>query len=163
MKRPEFQKTAGVVLIVIAAGLYLWRQVWGTPAAGERGFFFDASANKLFYAARTAVPPIRGIDGPAEDGFRAVVYSATGDPKDEASWRVAYIEMCSPDLKAKMEAAQKSGEPLSMGRLESQGHRFVRRVEETEWQPMSAPDIETILNAWAVPGADGKTPILCAP
>lgn len=163
MKRPDLQKAAGLTLLVLAAGLYLWRQLWGTAAPGERGFFYDESAKKLFVAARTAVPPIRGIDGPAEDGFRAVVYSVTGDPTDQASWRVAYVEKCSPDLKAKMEAAQQSGESLAMGRMEAQSHRFVRRLDETEWRPMTAPDIELILNAWAVPGPDGKTPVLCTP
>lgn len=163
MKRPELQKTAGAALLVLAAGLYLWRQVAGSPAAGERGFFYDESAKTLFYASRNAVPPIKGIDGPAEDGFRAVVYSATGDPKDKNSWKVAYLEKCSPELKTKMEAAQKSGEALTMGRMESQAHRFVRRVDETEWRPMTAPDIESVLNAWAVPGPDGKTPVLCTP
>jgi hypothetical protein len=163
MKRADLQKAAGLTLLVLAAGLYLWRQLWGTAAPGERGFFYDESAKKLFVAARTAVPPIRGIDGPAEDGFRAVVYSVTGDPTDQASWRVAYVEKCSPDLKAKMEAAQQSGESLPMGRMEAQSHRFVRRPDETEWRPMTAPDIELILNAWAVPGPDGKTPVLCTP
>ncbi len=163
MKRSEFQKTAGVTLLVVAAGLYLWRQVSGSAAPGERGFFYDESAGSLFYAARTAVPPIRGIDGPAEDGFRAVVYSSTGDPQDKASWKVAYLEKCSPELKAKMEAAQRSGEALAMGRMETMAHRFVRRVDETDWHPMSAPDIESVLNAWAVPGPDGKTPVLCTP
>lgn len=163
MKRPDFQKTAGVALLVLAAGLYLWRQVWGAPGPGERGFFYDESARKLFYASRRAIPPIRGVDGPAEDAYRAVVYSATGDPTDQASWRVAYLEKCAPELKAAMEKSQQSGNALAMGRMEAQSQRFVRRLEETEWHPMTAPGIETILNAWAVPGPDGKTPVLCSP
>lgn len=163
MKNPELQKVVGVTLLVVAAGLYLWRQIRGGPAPGERGFFYDESAKTLFYGARTAVPPIRGVDGPEEDGFRAVVYSASGNPADKTSWRVAYVEKCSPELKTKMEAAQKTGEALAMGRVESQGHRFVRRLEDAEWRPMTAPDIETVLNAWAVPGTNGITPVLCTP
>ena len=163
MNRTAMQKAFGLAFLFAAAGWLLWRQGWGRPAPGEKGFFYDASAKQIFVADRTAVPPIRGVDGPEEDGFRAVVYSVTGKTGDKASWRVAYLERCSPELKAKMEAAQKSGEALAMGRMEAQGHRFVRRIEDAEWQPMTAPGIETVLNAWAVPGPDGVTPVLCTP
>lgn len=163
MKGSEFQKAVGATLLVVAAGVYLWRQVAGRPAPGEQGFFYDQSAQRIFLADRTAVPPIPGVDGPEADGFRAVIYSPTGDPKDKASWRVAYLEKCTPELKAKMEAAQTAGEALAMGRMEALGHRFVRRLDETEWRPMTAPDIDTVLNAWAVPGPDGKSPVLCTP
>ncbi|MBL9129023.1 MAG: hypothetical protein JNL97_15345 [Verrucomicrobiales bacterium] len=163
MKNLEFRKIVGIGLIAAAAGLYLWRQISGGSAPGERGFFYDESAKTLFYGARTAVAPIRGIDGPQEDGYRAVVYSATGNPADKTSWRVAYLEKCSPELKAKMEAAQKTGEALAMGRVESQNHRFVKRVEDADWRPMSAPDVEAVLNAWTAAGTNGATPVLCTP
>jgi hypothetical protein len=162
-KQPELQKIVGVGLLAVAALLYLWRQIGGGAAPGERAFFYDDSAKTLFYAARDAVPPIRGVDGPDEDGYRAVVYSATGDPKDKTSWRIAYIEKCSPELKGEMEKAQRSGEALSMGRAEALAHRFVRGVETTDWLPMTTPGIESLLNAWTVPGTNGVAPVLCTP
>lgn len=163
MKRSDNWKIAGLLLLLGVAGWFLFRQVWGRPAPGEKGFFYDVSAKKIFLANRDAVPPIRGVDGPEEDGFRAVVYSPTGHPADKRTWKVAYLERCTPELKAKMEAAQKSGEALAMGRVEAQSHRLVRRLEDSEWLPMSAPGVETILNGWATPGPDGATPTLCAP
>jgi len=163
MNADGWPKKLAVLALILGAAGFVWWRMGGSSAPGEKGFFYDESARKIFLAARTAVPPIRGVDGPEEDGFRAVVYSPSGRPQDKSTWKVAYIEKCSPELKTKMEAAQRSGEALAMGRMEAQGHRFVRRVEDADWRPMTAPDIELILNAWATPGPDGTSPVLCTP
>lgn len=151
-----------VALLAAAAGL-VWRGWIGRAAPGEKAFFYDLSARKLFTAPRTAVPPIRGIDGPEEDGVRATVISPTGHPRDRATWKVVYLEKYSPELKRQMEAAQASGEALGMGRIAALEHRWVRRPEDSEWLPLSSPQAEAILNSWAAPGPDGATPVLCAP
>lgn len=153
-----------VALVVVAAAVWSVTRAWtGRSRAGAMGFFFDGSANRLFTAPRDAVPPIRGVDGPEEDGFRAVVVSTNGRPADRRSWKVVYLEKCSPELKARMEAAQASGEALAMGRLEVQTHRFVRRPEDAQWHAMDSPAAEPILNSWATPGPDGVMPVLCTP
>jgi hypothetical protein len=162
MKRPDTLKMVGAVLLLVAAGLYVYRQVLGRLRPGTH-VFHDASAACLFHAARVAVPPIRGIDGPEEDGFRALVVSTTGRPEDRKSWQVAYLERFSPELKRATEEAQRTGTALAMGRLEAQAHRFVRRLAETEWHAMTSPEGEAIVNGWARPGPDGVTPIPCTP
>ena len=163
MKRPDLLKLGGLVLLLGVAGFLVFRQISTRSAPGERGFFYDVSAQRIFTAARTAVPPIRGVDGPDLDGFRAVVFSATGKPQDRSSWRVAYLEKCTPELKRKMEEAQAAGTALAMGRVEAQNHRLVRRLTDTDWVPMSDPAADAILNSWATPGPDGITPVLCTP
>lgn len=154
--------TAALVLSALAAFLVV-RYVRGRTEPGERGFFYDASAGRIFIASRTAVPPIRGVDSPEEDGFRAVVIAPPGKTRDKSAWRVAYLEKCSPELKRRMETAQSTEEALTMGRLEAQAHRFVRRVTDAEWHPMNSPEAEVILGEWTRPGPDGATPVVCTP
>lgn len=156
-------KIAAVLLLLAVAALVLFRAARGRATPGERGFFFDASANRIFTAARHAAPPIRGVDGPEEDGFRALVISTNGHPEDRDSWQVAYLERFSPELKKRTEEAQATGESLAMGRLEQQAHRFVRRPSDSEWVPMNDPQSEVILTGWAKPGPNGVTPVVCTP
>jgi hypothetical protein len=152
----------GIALLGLA--IFLWVRGWmGKQAAGEKAFFYDVSAARLFTDARTAVPPIPGIDGPEEDGFRAVVVSSNGRPEDRDSWHVAYLERFSPELKQQMESAQRSGEALEMGRVAAQAHRFVRRLSESDWHPLDSPEAERILSEWTRPGPTGETPVLCTP
>ncbi len=152
---------AGAAIIALAV-VFVWRGL-GRPEPGEKAYFCDQSAGRIFLGARTAVAPIRGIDGPEEDGFRALVVSTTGRPEDSSSWQVAYVEKYSPELKKDMEAAQKSGEPLAMGRLAAQAHRYVRRLTDQDWHPSNSPEGEEVLNGWAKPGSDGLTPVVCSP
>lgn len=163
-RRPLLQAAAAVALLA-AAGYLLYRQTLGRKDPGELGFFYDVSAGRIFTASRIAPPPIRGTDGPDEDGFRAVVISTTGKPADRASWKVAYLEKFSPELRQRTLEAQRSGESLTMGRMELQGHRFVRRVEDGDaaWHAMNTPEGEAIASAWATPGPEGITPVLCTP
>lgn len=150
-------------MLVGFATFLVWRAIRGRSAPGELGFFYDESAQKIFTGPRTAPPPIRGVDGPEEDGYRALVISTRGDPSDRSSWQVAYLEKFSPELKEKVTAAQTAEEALSMGRGETQGHRFIRRVGESEWVPMNSPAAEAILSGWINQGEDGKTPVVCTP
>lgn len=158
---PRLQWTATAALLAVA-GFLLARTFRGSGSK-DLGFFYDESARKLFTAARTGVPPIRGTDGPAEDGVRAVVISTSGKPEDRNSWQIAYLEKYSPELKRQMEAAQAGGPSPSMGRAEAMSHRFVRLTTETNWHGMDSPEAEAILNSWAVPGPHGVTPVICSP
>lgn len=161
-RRSTLQALAVVALLGVA-GYLVFRQTFGRKAAGELGFFYDASAGRIFTGPRDAPPPIRGVDGPEEDGFRAVVLSTTGKPADRKSWQVAYLEKFSPELREKTREAQRTGEALAMGRMVSQGHRFVRRVEDSAWHALDTPEGEAISTAWARPGPEGITPVLCTP
>lgn len=152
-----------MVTLLGASGYLLFSRTLGRKDPGELGFFYDLSARRIFTDRRDAPPPIRGVDGPEEDGYRAVVVSRTGKPADRKSWEVAYLEKFSPELKQRMEAAQKTQGTLEMGRVESQAHRFVRRLDDPEWHALSTPTGENILGAWAVPGPDGTMPALCTP
>ena len=154
-----------VMLVVVVGGWFATRHFLKSLPNDEKAFFYDVSARRIFLGSRTALPPIRGVDGPEEDAFRALVISTNGRPGDRRSWQVAYLEKFTPELKEKMAAAQNSGEALAMGRLEAQRHRLLRRPSDpaNAWHPMDSPEGEAILNGWARPGPDGITPIVCTP
>lgn len=158
-----------IILAAVAAAalavvvVWIARQWRGMGSGGEQAFFYDVSKGKLFTAPRTAVPPIRGVDGPEEDAFKAVVISVTGRPQDAASRRVAYLEKFSPALKAQMEAAQAGGPPLEISRVEMQRQRFVRRLTDQEWYPLNSPEAERLMSEWLNLGEKGATPTVCVP
>ncbi len=162
---PNASRSQGllVVLLLAGAGFAVYRAGWGGASAGELGFFYDPSAARIFTGPRDAPPPIRGVDGPEEDGFRALVYSATGRPGDRSSWKVGYLEKFSPELRQQVTDARARGEALAMGRAQMQAQRFVRRVTDTAWHPMTWPEGEQIVTAWATPGGEGVTLVVCTP
>lgn len=162
MKASQVLRAVGVVALLAGAGYLVIRQ-FGGAAPGEKAFFYDVSAQRIFAAPRNALPPIRGVDGPDEDAFRAMVISTNGKPSDRRSWHVAYLEKYSPELKTKMAAAHASDTGLAMGRMEAQGHRFVRRLTDTEWHAMTTDEADAIVSGWARPGPDGITPVVCSP
>ena len=126
-------------------------------------FFYDLSARKLFTAPEGSVPPIRGIDGPEEDAVRAVVVSVTGNPADKSSWRVAYLERYSPELKQQIETAQAGGPPPALGRGSSSNHRWVRRTNDLDWSPLGSEAGERVVAEWMSAGATGASPVICTP
>ena len=163
VNRRDLIRNLAVAALVLGSGYLLFSRTLGRKDPGELGFFYDVSAKRIFTAPRDTPPPVRGVDGPEEDGFRAVVISSTGRPADRKTWKVAYLEKFSPELRQRMQTAQRTQGTLEMGRLESQTHRFVRLLEGSEWHALNTPEAETILNSWAQPGPDGVTPALCSP
>lgn len=154
-------QTALVALGLLALAGVLGFRAWNQrDTGGTQTFFYDLSAQRIFTASQHSPPPIRGVDGPEADAYRAVVFSPTGQPQNRKSWQVAYLEKFTPELQEKMSAAQSSGEPLAMGRLEAQSHRLVRRPNDTDWHPMNSPQAEVILQEWTRTGSD---PVLCTP
>lgn len=145
-----------------AAVYWLIRSIAG-GSHGNDTFFFDVSAGRLFTAPGGSVPPIRGVDGPEEDAFRAVVVSVSGNPADKASWRVAYLERYSPELKQQIEASQAGGPPSAMGRGGASAHRWVRRTNEVEWVSLGSEAGERIVSEWMAAGVNGATPAICTP
>src|SRR2546427_350615 len=103
-----------VLAIVLFAGaaFRISRFMGERSQVGENAYFYDLSERKLFVAPRTLVPPIRGINNDEPDGMRAIVIS--GNPKDQASRKIAYLEKYAPELKQQFEAmqsGQESGAP----------------------------------------------------
>lgn len=148
--------------LLAVAGVLLGRYFMDGRSV-EKAFFYDVSQKRLIMAPRKSVPPIRGVDGPEEDAYRAVVISTNGTPEDRSSWTIAYLEKYAPELKRQIEGAQASGGSPEMGRLLAQQYRFVRRLTDTEWFPLASTEGEKIINAWAVPGPNGITPAVCTP
>jgi hypothetical protein len=153
---------AALLLLALAAGLFV-RFLRRDDGVSDRAFFYDSSARRLFTGPRTAVPPIRGVDGDQADAVRAVVISTNGNPRDVAARTIAYLETYSPELKQQMEAAQASGESPSMGRGLAQAHRFVHRPGESSWHALTSPEAERIVSEWLTAGPDGGPAVICTP
>src|SRR5260370_16747131 len=120
----------------------------------EKTFFYDLSEKKLFAASRELLPPIRGLKGKEEDAVRAVVISS-GNPKEKANQKIAYLEKYAPELKqhlAKVRAGQV--EPLPRGARDS--FRFVKPVNDSDLLPPSSPEANKILPECNIPGPTGQ-------
>lgn len=145
------------------AGFLFTRFLRDDGGVSEKAFFYDLSEKKLFKASRNLVPPIKGLNNAEEDAVRAVVVSVTGKPEDKSSWKIAYLEKYSPELKQQMETAQATGTSPAMGRGGAQAHRFIRRVDDPQWFPLNTPEAGQVLNELTQPGPNGITPVVCAP
>ncbi len=163
MNTQTLTKTALAIVMLGVAGLLFLRFLRADAGDSEKAFFYDLSEQKVFIGRRTAVPPVKGINGAEAAAVRAVVISTTGDPRDKSSWKVAYLEKYSPELKQQMETAQATGSSPAMGRAQAQAHRFVKRTSDSQWFPMDSPQGEAIVSDWAMPGPNGVTPVVCAP
>src|ERR1041384_5143678 len=80
------------VVMLGVAGFFLVRFFRQDDGVSEKIYFYDLSEKKLFTAARTSVPPIKGINDAVEDGVRAVAISTTGNCRDKASLRADFLE-----------------------------------------------------------------------
>ena len=158
-----------LAVVLFAGAVFRFGRFQGERSqTGENSYFYDLSERKLFVAPRTLVPPIRGINNDEPDGMRAIVISTSGNPKDKASQKIAYLEKYAPELKQQFEAMQSGQEsraPLGgrISRGAAQSFIFVRRLHEETWHPVNSAEAEKIMTEWQVPGADGKTPLVCAP
>lgn len=156
-------KLALAVLMLIASGFFVLRSMLQNDGVSEKAFFYDLSERKLFAAPRTAVPPIRGLNDNQEDAVRAVVISTNGNASDKKSWAIAYLEMCSPELKKQFETAQAEGSTPQMGRSAAQSHRLVRRLRDTQWVSLASTEGERIVSEWLTAGPGGTPAVVCAP
>jgi hypothetical protein len=158
-----------LAMVLLAGAAFRFSRFLGQRGpSDENAYFYDLSERKLFVAARTRVPPIRGINNDEPDGMRAIVISSSGDPKDKASQKIAYLEKYAPELKQQFEAMQSGPESRApsgsrIGRGAAQSFIFVRRLDEETWHPVNSAEGEKIMMEWQLPGADGKTPVVCAP
>jgi hypothetical protein len=156
-----------VAALFFAGAVVFWFRFLGRDDTGsERAYFYDLSEQKLFTAARTSVPPIRGINDDEEDGVRAVVI-APPDSNDPDQRRIAYLEKYSSVLRKQFLAMRGESDAAStrpnISRVDAQSHIFVRRVGEQEWVAVNTPEGERIMSEWQVPGPDGVAPVVCVP
>lgn len=162
MTKQQMQWVSAAVLVA-AAGWRLWVAFRPEPAFSEKAWFYDLSRKELFVSDRGGIAPIRGMDGPEEDGVRAVVIAPPGKCDDPKQRRIAYLEMHAPELKKALEAAKASGGSPTISRAQAQTLRLVKRVGDAGWVPLGSPEGEQVVSEWAVPGPDGVTPAVCAP
>jgi hypothetical protein len=162
MNKDKIKWMATLLLLGVAAycSVRFW---WQSSGSSEKAFFYNLSERKLFAGPRSSVPPIQGLKHQGETAVRAVVISTNGNPGDKSSWQIAYLEKYSPELKMQMETAQSTGTAPVINRAEAQSHRFVRRVAEAEWHPLSSTEGEQIVNEWLSAGPGGAPAVICTP
>jgi hypothetical protein len=163
MTKSNVTKMALALAMLGFAAYFLYAHFAEDTGISEKAFFYDLSEKKLFTGPRTAVPPIMGINDSVEDGVTAVVVSTTGNPKDKKSWKIAYLEKYSPELKKDLERAQATGQAPQIGRGLAQKLRFVRTEQDTNWYPLDSDKAGQIVNGWATPGPEGITLVVCTP
>src|SRR5262245_59102815 len=133
-----------LAIVLLTGAAFRFRDfVRDRSRSDENAWFYDLSERKLFVAPRTRVPPIRGINNDEQDGMRAIVISTSGNPKDKAGRKIAYLEKYGPELKQQFEAMQSSQEPPAasgsrIGRGAAQSFIFVRRLNEETWHAVNS-------------------------
>ena len=166
-KKSIFQLIVACAMLLLAAS-YLLSFVRNQRSQEPTAYFYDLSERKLFVAAQSAVPPIRGLNDDQADAMRAVVIAASGKSGDKSTHKIAYLEKYSSDFKQDIQAARKAeaeGKEMvrRIGRSEAQSHTFVRRLTDSAWYPLSSPEGEKIVSEWNVAGPDGNFPEVCVP
>ena len=160
--QPKIIQLALAVVLLGGAGLLTARFVGQDKGVSESSFFYDLSKKELFAGPREALPPIRGLDDATEDAVRAVVISPSGNPKDKAGRRIAYLEKYAPELKQHLRQVREGkAEPLPSKARNAL--RFVKRVDDDQWHALNTPQGEKILAEWNVAEPDGKYPAVCVP
>lgn len=169
MNKSKAMQVGLAVVLLAVAGVLLVR-FWRGQSKDTDGvvYFYDLSEQRLFTAPRSAVPPIQGINDAEPDGVRAVVISATGNPREKKNIQIAYLEKYTPELKAQIEALRRA-EAAGQSTIGMIGHgvvpknTLVRRLTDPDWVAVTTPAGERIVSEWNVPGPDGRYPVVCAP
>ena len=164
---PRVNLLLALLLGVLACVLF-WVLHPTDDEAAEKAYFYDIEEHRLFAAPRNQIPPIPGIHGRPGTGVRAVVISTTGDPKDEKHRQIAYLEKYSPETKRLLEevrtARSEGRQPTAVvDRSAASSNTWVRRLNDSEWVPLSSPEGERMTSEWNRPGPDGTTPAVCIP
>jgi hypothetical protein len=167
-------KKASVIKIAVSLALLATSAfffVKFSPAKERRdgdAYFYDLQEQKLFVAPRGSIPPIDGIKGASGAGVRAIVISPSGDPGDKKHLQIAYLEKFSPEIKAlfdEVHQARKEGrsEEGRIDRKEVVANTLVRRLQDSNWAPLTSDEGRRIADEWNTPGPDGKMPVVCSP
>jgi hypothetical protein len=162
MNKSKAIKLAGALALLAVAAFLLARFLARDSGVSETTFFYDLSEKKLFAAPREALPPVKGLNDAEEDAVRAVVIALDGDPQDKAARKIAYLEKYAPELKQHLEKVR-AGEAEPLPSKARDELRFVKRVDDAEWYPLSSPEGQKIVTEWNVPGPNGTFPAVCVP
>ena len=166
-------KTAQVQLVLafglLAASVFFFLK-FSPPHENQHGeaYFYDLDEHQLFVAPRGSIPPINGINGAAQAGVRAIVIATNGNPADKKNLTIAYLEKYSPETKKLFEEVRQArAEGRSEeGRIDRRlvpGNTWVRRLDDTNWEPLDTPQGKSISSDWQKPGPDGQLPTVCSP
>ena len=157
-----------LVLAVIALAGSRFRRFMRVGEEGEKVWFYDQSADRLYAVSRDTIPPDQGIDQAKGDGVRAVVLSLG----QNAGPRIAYLETYTPELKQLLERIQASRISHHSTRDTApprdskyyQDNELVRRPHEPQWYAVSTAEGRRILSEWrSWRGPQGQAPVVCAP
>jgi hypothetical protein len=157
---------AGLLAVAGVLGFGYWHNQ--TVDLTEKVYFYDLTQQKLFGAPRASVPPIAGLNGQADGAVRAIVVTATGNPREKKQLTIAYLEKYTPEMKAlfeslrQAEAAGKSTAGMIPHGIVPRS-TLVRRLTDTKWHPMTSAEGERIVSGWNVPDASGRYPVVCVP
>jgi hypothetical protein len=164
-------KWAAAILLAVLAITFVVRRsasLWRSGESGALVWFYDESEHQLYAAPVDIPPPHKGVCGSKKDGVRAfVVQLGTGDSKDPKTRRIAYLQTCTPELKAlldNVQAAYASGKPFR-GKIPARDSDFfqtntlVRREQDANWHPSNTPEAKRITSEWrSWRGPDGGPP-----
>ncbi len=168
-------KLVAALVLTVAVVAFARNRLTVLSRSGEDGatvWFYDQSEKRLYEVSREIVPPDKGIGGATGDGVRAIVVASRSEQGDPHNRRIAYLETCSPELKALMEkvrAAHAAGLPLKEHVPERNSDFFqtnllVRAVSETEWHPSGSAEGRRIMAEWRSWRDGGGQPlIVCSP
>jgi hypothetical protein len=156
-----------LVLIALAVVCY-FKLMPASESRSEKAYFYDLEQKQLFVAPRNSIPPINGIKGAPLAGVRAIVISRTGNPADMKHREIAYLEKYSPELREKFETIQQEEAAGHASDVVIDRHMLptmtlVRRLNDTEWHPLSSDEGAKITMEWNTPDPDGRVPVVCSP
>jgi hypothetical protein len=168
MKKCEAIKIACSLVLLSVAVFFFLRLGPAREKQDGSAYFYDLERQELFVAPRGSIPPINGVKGGAMTGVRAVVICTNGQPSDMKHLQIAYLEKYSPEIKALFEEVHQAraagrSEEGRIDRKEVLANTLVRRLHDTEWQPLNSTAGKQIASDWNTPGADGRQPMVCSP
>lgn len=127
---------AGLAAVGGVASLLVFGR--GGSELGERCFYYDESAEKLFVGSSELVPPVQGVDGPERDASRAFVFGCDGKcgTKDRVVlYLMKHADAAVPIWEAERaaRAANQPGPEQTADRRWRAESTLVRKFGEAEW------------------------------
>ena len=171
----DWSKTALVILLAVASGVFLFRQWRVAAQTGEAGasvWFYDQGEKRLYALPADTIPPHKGVGGAAGDGVRAIVVAFRAEQANPAKRRIAYLETYSPELAQllqRVQAARAAHRPYA-GPIPSRDSDFfqtntlVRGPDDPTWQAANTREAQRIMAEWrSWRGPDYQPLVVCVP
>jgi hypothetical protein len=168
MQKSSAIKLAGSVVLLAASVFFFFKFNPAKENQNGDAYFYDLQEQRLFVAPKGSIPPVNGVKGAPMAGVRAIVICTNGDPSDKKHLQIAYLEKFSPEIKELFEEVHQArlqgrSEEGRIDRKEVVANTLVRRLDETNWQPLTSDEGRRIADEWNITGPDGRTPIVCSP